>query len=173
MNTTLYGVALLVLMGLAALLDLRSRRIPNAITVVGLLVALALRATLGLAALGAGLAGAGVALAVVLPLFALRGMGGGDAKLLIMAGAFLGVEGFFVALLATFICGGIMSVFAAARRGVILPLLLNTFGLAFWLVTLGRRGERLMPESAGALKVPYGVAIALGAVVALFIGGGL
>jgi prepilin peptidase CpaA len=173
MTATLYGGALLALMGLAALSDLRTRRIPNDITVVGLGLALALRATLGAGALGTGLAGAGVALAVVLPLFALRGMGGGDAKLLIMAGAFLGPEGFFVALLATFMFGGIMSVFAAARRGVILPLLLNTFGLAFWLVTLGRRGERPVLESAHALKVPYGVAIAVGAVVALSTGAGL
>jgi prepilin peptidase CpaA len=170
MTTTLYGGALLALMGLAALSDLRTRRIPNAITVVGLLLALALRATLGAGALGTGVAGAGVALAVVLPLFALRGMGGGDAKLLIMAGAFLGAGGFFVALLATFLFGGIMSVVAATRRGVIVPLLLNTFGLACWLVTLGRRGERPVVESAGALKVPYGVAIALGAVVALYAG---
>jgi prepilin peptidase CpaA len=173
MNATLYGGALLALMGLAALFDLRTRRIPNAITVVGLGLALAVRATVGAAAVGAGLAGAGVALAVVVPLFVLRGMGGGDAKLLIMAGAFLGVEGFFVALLATFMFGGIMSVLAAARRGVILPLLFNTFGLARWLVTLGRRGERPVLESADALKVPYGVAIAAGAVVALYTGAGL
>jgi prepilin peptidase CpaA len=173
MHATLYGGALLALMGLAALSDLRTRRIPNAITVVGLVLALALRATLGAGAFGTGLAGAGLALAVVLPLFALRGMGGGDAKLLIMAGAFLGAEGFFVALLATFLFGGIMSVLAAVRRGVILPLLLDTFGLARWLVTLGRGGERPLQESAGALKVPYGVAIALGTVVALYAGAGL
>jgi prepilin peptidase CpaA len=173
MNATLYGGALLALMGMAALFDLRTRRIPNAITVTGLMLALAIRATLGAAAVGTGLAGAGVALAVVLPLFALRGMGGGDAKLLIVTGAFLGAEGFFVALLATFMFGGIMSVLAAARRGVILPLLLNTFGLAGWLVTLGRRGRRPVLETADALKVPYGVAIAAGAVVALFTGAGL
>jgi prepilin peptidase CpaA len=163
-------VAVLVI---AALSDLRSRRIPNALTATALVLALALRAFLGDGALVDGLLGAALAFGVVLPLFAMRGVGGGDAKLLIMVGAFLGPKGFFVALLATALVGGVMSLVAALRSGVILPALFNTGDLLKWVFTLGRRGERTTLLSPGAVSVPYGVAIAIGSVVALYVGGGL
>jgi prepilin peptidase CpaA len=169
-------VASLLLIGTVALAagsDLRSRRIPNALTAGGLFAALVLRAFLGLGALCAGFVGAGIALAIMLPLFAMRGVGGGDAKLMIMVGAFLGPKGFFVALLATGIVGGAMSLVAASRSRVILPVVLNTGGLLKWVFTLGRRGERTTLVSPGVVSVPYGVAIAIGSVVALYIGGGL
>jgi prepilin peptidase CpaA len=157
----------------AAATDLRSRRIPNLLTLTALLVALLLRAFLGGGMLVEGLAGAGLALAVMLPLFAMGGVGGGDAKLLIMVGAFLGPKGFFVALLATALVGGLMSLVAATRQGVVLPVLFNTGGLLKWVFTLGRRGERTTLGSSHAVSVPYGVAIAIGSVVALYLGGGL
>jgi prepilin peptidase CpaA len=157
----------------AALSDLRSRRIPNVLTMGALMVALALRSAAGPDALVAGLLGAGLALAVMLPLFAMNGVGGGDAKLLIMVGAFLGPAAFVVALLATAIVGGVMSLVAAARQGVILPALHHAGGLLKWLLTLGRRGARTTLLSPGAVSVPYGVAIAIGSLVALYLEGGL
>jgi prepilin peptidase CpaA len=158
---------------IAALTDLRARRIPNLLTVTGFALALVLRSAAGGAAVVEGLLGAGLALAVMLPLFAMRGVGGGDAKLLIVVGAFLGPKGFVVALLATAIVGGVMSLAAAARRSVVLPALFNTGDLLKWVFTLGRRGERTTLLSPGAVSVPYGVAIAVGSAVALYMGGGL
>jgi prepilin peptidase CpaA len=157
----------------AAGYDLRTRRIPNALTVSGIVVALAFRGLLGGGAFVDGLLGAGFAFMIMLPLFAMRGIGGGDAKLLIVVGAFLGPGGFFVALLATAVVGGVMSLGAAVRSGVILPALFNTGGLLMWVFTLGRRGERTTLASRGAVSVPYGVAIAIGSAVALYIGGGI
>jgi prepilin peptidase CpaA len=173
MLTILLTAAFVGALGLAAVTDLRTRRIPNLLTVSALAVALVLRAALGGGALLDGLAGVGIAMLVMLPLFALRGVGGGDAKLMMVVGAFLGPKGFLVALLATALVGGAMSVIAAARAGVLLPVLYNTGDLAKNLVTLGRRGERVTLASPGALSVPYGVAIALGSVTALFLGGGI
>jgi prepilin peptidase CpaA len=160
-------------LAISAVSDLRSRRIPNTVTATAFLLALVLRAFAGDGALTEGLLGAALAFAVVLPLFAMRGVGGGDAKLLIMAGAFLGPKGFLVAALATAVVGGIMSVGAAARSGVILPALYNTRDLLAWVFTLGRRGERTTLLSPGAVSVPYGVAIAIGSMFALYMGGGL
>jgi prepilin peptidase CpaA len=150
--------------------DVRTRRIPNGLTIAALLAALALRAVFGLAALLDGVLGAGLALALLLPLFALGGVGGGDAKLLVAVGAFLGPGGFLVALLVTAVAGGIISVVYAVRRGVILPVLLNTRGLLKYVFTAGRGGERVTLETQGALSIPYGVAIAAGAIFAVWYG---
>jgi prepilin peptidase CpaA len=173
MAVAIYTSMFVGVLVIAALTDLRARRIPNVLTVAGLALALAFRSVSGGAAVGEGLLGAGLAFAVMLPLFATRGVGGGDAKLMIMVGAFLGPKGFVVALLATAIVGGVMSLAAAARRGVVLPALFNTGDLLKWVFTLGRRGERTTLLSPGAVSVPYGVAIAVGSAVALYMGGGL
>jgi prepilin peptidase CpaA len=63
-----------------------------------------------------GLLGGGIALLLLLPLFAMGGIGGGDAKLLVMVGAFLGVKPFLAALLATAVFGGAMALFARSGR---------------------------------------------------------
>jgi prepilin peptidase CpaA len=157
----------------AAIADLRDRRIPNVLTVGAGVAALVLRSFLGVEVLVDGLLGAGLGFVILLPLFAMRGVGGGDVKLLIMVGAFLGPAHFLLALLATAMVGGAMSLAAAVRGGVILPVLLNTGGLVKWIFTFGRLGERTTLASPGAVSVPYGVAIAIGSAVALFLGGGL
>jgi len=171
-GTILAGI-FAVALALAAVSDVRMRRIPNALTATALLLALLLRALPGHPTFLDGLLGAALAFVIVLPLFAMRGVGGGDAKMLIMAGAFLGPRGFLVALLVTAIVGGVMSVAAAARGGVLLPALFNARGLATWVLSAGRRGERTTLSSPGVVSVPYGVAIAIGSAVALYLGGGI
>jgi prepilin peptidase CpaA len=164
------ALVLTVLAG--AWMDTRERRIPNALTATALLAALALRAVLGSGALVDGVLGVALALAIMLPLFAMGGVGGGDAKLLIAVGAFLGPKGFFVAILATAIAGGLLVTVYSIRRGVILPMLLNTGGLLKYIVSLGRAGERTTRDSAGAVTVPYGLAIAAGTLFAIWYGVG-
>src|SRR5690606_35662753 len=167
--------AFLLLVAAAAWLDVRTGRIPNLLTVGGLAAALALRALLGPDPVLPGLAGAGIALAFGLPLFALRGLGGGDVKLLAAVGAFLGPGRLIMALLAAGVAGGVLAVAVALRRGVLLPALLGTGGLLRRWATLGRAGERRTLASPGAIPVPYGVASAVGAVVGWFLsplGGG-
>jgi prepilin peptidase CpaA len=156
----------------AAWVDIRERRIPNALTLAMVLVALGGRAVFGGGPLVDGLFGAGLALVIMLPLFAMGGVGGGDAKLLIGVGAFLGPKGFIVAMLATALAGGLMSVLYAVRRGVILPVLLNAGGLARYALSAGRAGERTTAQSEGAVNVPYGVAIAAGTLIAVWYGMG-
>lgn len=173
MNGAPLIAALVVVLLISVWTDVRTRRIPNGLTVTAVLLALALRAVIGAGPLLDGLLGAGAAFAVLLPLFALGGMGGGDAKLLIAVGAFLGPHGFLVAILATAIAGGLLATGYAVRRGVILPVLLNTRGLLKYVFTAGRSGERTTLEMANTLSVPYGVAIAAGTLFALWYGGGV
>jgi prepilin peptidase CpaA len=169
-----YGLiaALVCAVFLAAVTDVSNRRIPNIVTAGALVVALLLRAGMGYSEFLHGVLGIVAAVAILIPLFAMGGVGGGDAKLLIAVGAFLGPKGFIVALLATAIAGGIMAATYATQRGVILPALLNTRGLLTWVVTGGRRGERTTLQMEGAVSVPYGVAIAVGTLFALWYGAG-
>jgi prepilin peptidase CpaA len=164
------SVTLLAVVLVAVWTDVRSRRIPNGLTLCALAAALVLRVAFGAAALADGLLGAGLALMLVLPLFALGGLGGGDAKLLVAVGAFLGPKGFVVALLATAIVGGVMSLVWTARRGVILPALLDTRGLLKYVFTAGRRGVRTTHARPRALSITYGVALAAGANIARWVG---
>lgn len=165
MATGLADAALVVIVCAAAWSDVRSRRIPNRLTVAGVLVALSLRVLLGPASLWQGVLGAALALAVSAILFGLGILGGGDAKLLSAVGAFLGPVGFVGALAISCVAGGGMAVADAARRGVLWLLLLHLLdAVSFWRA-FGREGQRRRLTTPGALTVPFGVAIAVGAIV--------
>jgi prepilin peptidase CpaA len=151
--------------GYAGWTDLRTRRIPNWLTLTGLLVGLALRAVDGLVPLRQGVAGAGAACVVGMVFFLLGALGGGDGKLLIAVGAFLGIDRLPGALLLIGVLGGLLGIGIAVRHGVILPSVLNAAGMIRRWVTFGRSGVKRTIASPGAVTVPYGAAIALGAIV--------
>lgn len=157
--TTLAFLTLVILAGVS---DIRTRRIPNALTVTGLGIALALRGATGVEPLAMGLAGAVIAFVPAVPLVLLGGLGGGDAKLLAAVGAFVGPAGLPTTLLVTALMGGAMGAVTVVRRGAFgstvtrcRAILASPFGMA---------GEPLPRLGApGALAIPYGVAIGAGA----------
>jgi prepilin peptidase CpaA len=158
-------------MGAAAVSDLRTRRIPNWLTMGGLAAALVLRAATGVHPLLDGLAGAGLGFGLGILLMVLGALGGGDGKLLVSVGAFFGLKPFVGALLLIGLLGGLLGIIEAIRQGVILPSLYNAGGMLRRWATFGRRGNPVRTlDSPGAVKIPYGVAIALGAVVWWFLG---
>ena len=170
---TVFGIAtaaLTVLLIAAAWTDFRSRRIPNALTVSGLAVAWALRGMLGLDPLIDGLIGALLALVLTLPFLMLGVMGGGDAKLLMAIGAFMGPRHLLWAGLLIALIGGMMAVVDAGRRGALLPVLFNCSQIMKHWATFGRRGANRSFASVGALTIPYGIAIAAGALLWWFTG---
>ena len=169
---------LALLLGMAVRTDLLERRIPNALVVRGLLLALTLHA-LALLGGGAGLAGSsawaplagllvgGIAL---LPLYLVRACGAGDVKLMAVVGAFVGPSNALVAVLGTLVAGGILSLAFMLARGVAVRTLANLRGmLVSWSQGLrGGRGMHLPPPlEATAARLPYAVAIACGAACAL------
>src|SRR5687768_10201997 len=126
----LLTVALVAVMATGAWTDVKDRRIPNRLTVAGTATALLLRVVMAMQSetwmpLLHGLGGLAIAFAVTFPLFALRGLGGGDVKLLMTAGAFLGIELIVPALLFSAVVGGVMGMVQAWQRGVIVPVLLG------------------------------------------------
>lgn len=166
---TVPSIAFAAVMALALVHDVRERRIPNWLVLAGLAAGIGLRVAAGAVPFGMGVAGAALALALTFPLFLLRGMGGGDVKLFAVAGAFLGPLAFLYALVASALIGGAIGLVAALKNGVLLTALLRTRDLASRAATLGRRGERMTIDTAGAITVPYGAAIALGSLAVWFL----
>ena len=172
----MYVIATIALVGLlatAAWHDVSARRIPNALTVPGIVLGLAIRIAFSIKAssmspLASGLGGLAIAFAATSPLFALRAMGGGDVKLLMVAGVFLGIEKILPALLLSAVAGGVMGLIQAWRTNAMGPVLRGCRDLAAYCVSLGRFGMRpVMAETS--LTIPYGVAIAAGSIAGWFL----
>jgi prepilin peptidase CpaA len=156
---------------LAAVSDLRERRIPNALTfplfVVGLIGAAWLGGLAGLAeSFGAC---ALLALPYVL-LFIFVGGGAGDAKLMGAIGAWLGLRQGLTVLACVAIAGGIFAIVKAIARKrlkfVLTSVFVSFYGLILYLIT--HRTMRLADQQtnikqSGELDIPYGVAIFAGA----------
>lgn len=157
-------LALLAVAGAAAVSDVRSARIPNALTLTGLLAGLALAA--GTGTLGSSGLAAGAAFGLGSLLFGARVLGGGDVKLMIAVAALLGLDRFLLSLLLTAVAGAALSLLVATRRGVLLPVLHNAKDTVVSWTTPGNG------PPGGAVRtgigIPYGVAIAAGAVGAWF-----
>jgi prepilin peptidase CpaA len=157
------GAVFLTVLLLASWSDVRSRRIPNLITVAGMLAGLAFHAARGVGPFGAGVLGLGLAFLLALPFFLKGALGGGDAKLLMVVGAFFGPVDFLYAGLAIALAGGGLALYEAARQGALRPVLASCGRLVFWWVSTAGRHSGGVP-SARRLVVPYGLAISIGSV---------
>ena len=160
---------LLALALLAGGWDAFTRRIPNWITLPAAAAGLAWQGYRGgwwgiAAAFGGWLLG----LAVLLPFFALGGMGAGDVKLMAAAGALAGPQGLVVIFIYTGLLGGLAAVALAVSRGRLGVTLRNTARLV-GLLGRGRVGEASKLETAAG-RLPYGAVIAAGCVLFLWIG---
>ena len=159
-------VLLTLVLTLAVWFDVRERRIPNWLTLGALASSVVLRGALGGEALSSGLLGGGLGFLLGIAFFAVGVMGAGDGKLLVAAGAILGLEPFLLSLPLIGIFGGLIVLGLTIRRGTLLHTILLGRELLIHVVTLGRMGHRRTLGSDGGGTVPYGVAIAMGAAAA-------
>jgi len=89
-------------------------------------------------------------------------VGGGDAKLLALAGAFLGLQALPGALAYIVLLGAALAIVMMARRRLLFLLFINTLELFRTRRMVAREGKARSLDSPGALTVPYAVPIALG-----------
>jgi prepilin peptidase CpaA len=161
----------IVAIGLAAcVVDIRTRRIPNALTFGAALAGFMVQSYLG-GASGA-LASAGgwlVGLLLFLPFFLLGGMGGGDVKLLAALGAWLGPRETLWLAAYSAIAGGVLAVIVAFSRGYLSTALRNIGAmLAFWQAVGVKPVPGLTLESPTAPRLAYALPIFAGTVVTLW-----
>lgn len=166
---------LIVLLMLAAFIDVRTFRIPNWLTYGGAAIGLAFGAAIQWRLLGPAwaldgflwsLGGLAAGLACLLPFYLLRVMGAGDVKLMAMAGAFLGLPEIVPAVLFSGIAGGVAAlVFVVAHRRLV-PFGRNLKSLAHGAALSAMAGLPLtgMPRGASVGNLPYGVSISAGTI---------
>lgn len=167
---TAFDAGAVVLAAGAAITDVKSARIPNAITLVGALAGVLAHGVLpGGAGAMASVAGATAGLAVFFPIFALGGLGGGDVKLMAALGAWVGWPAVLLVALYTALAGGVLAVGVALARGYLRQALGNLRGLArFWMIVGVRPEPSLTLAHGRGPRLPYALPILAGLVVTLW-----
>jgi prepilin peptidase CpaA len=163
--------------------DVRTRRIPNRLVLVGTLAGLALNALLppgmGLFSTSPGslgfvsaLGGFAIGLGALLPLYLLRTMGAGDVKLMAMSGAFLGPVDILGAVVMTLLAGGILGIAVALKNGVLRSTLTKVRAMIMQTTIMALTGQdaRIDPVPASAAgTLPYALAITTGTCVQILL----
>src|SRR5712692_4116385 len=171
MMPTVIAATAAVFVALCVGVDVRSRRIPNAISAPGMLLGIALNtAYRGGAGVVASLSGLVLTVGVLLWPFAMGGIGGGDVKMMGAVGALLGPRLALMGLSMGMIMGGGLMVWHLARRGRLREKVTATATM-FQAAAMTRSLSPLRVSAAdpGAIALPYSVPLGLGtlAVVAL------
>ena len=160
MHSTLQMLLLTIfpaLVTVGGLRDLTSYIIPNwiSLALIAAFVPAALAAGVPIGTIGLHLAVGVAALVLGMVMWSLKWIGGGDAKLFAASGLWLGWPACLVFAVATCIAGGALAISLLLLRSMWLRPFLP--GKPAWFGRLVQPGE----------NVPYGVAIAVGALYAL------
>jgi len=163
------GALYTVLLVIACITDVRWRRIPNALVAVLALTGFAFSVTLESWGPGLVRASAGLVLgfAIWIVFHVTGGLGAGDVKLFAAAGAWLGPGGAWRAALVAALAGGVLSlaVLASQRRtrdGV------ERVAVSLSMLSLAPLGK-VAPDQERKAYLPYGVALACGALLTAWI----
>lgn len=166
------AAALFVILIAAAVLDLKSGKIPNWLTYPAILIGLGLHALMGGIGPEPGRMGlveslAGLAVGFIpLALFWLAGgIGGGDAKLMAAIGAWVGPSLTISSLFYGAIVAAIMAIVVMIRKKLVVRTLRrvwHTLGLL-----MAPKMHPANPTTADSPKIPFAVALCLGTAAAV------
>lgn len=165
-------ILLIAVVLVAAVYDMRFRRIPNWLSVTGVVLGLALNTFLyGLTGLKDSAISLLVGFGIYFVLYALRAMGAGDAKLMAAVGAIVGSwQNWMGIFMVTAILGGAAAVVFSLARGRLQKTLWN---VRFILgeILRGRapyvKHEELDVRNPNALRMPHGAIICVATIVFL------
>ncbi len=166
MYITINMAVTMVTVLVAAVTDIRTGKVYNAVTIPVIVLALVLSAAhLGWEGLAQSLQGIGLALGLWLfsNLFG-RVMGGGDIKLLAAIGSLQGPRFLLLALACSILIGGGLALVLLLARGATLQCFRRIYSWLFQRVICQAPAE-LSPQTGG-VRLPYAVPIAIGTLVA-------
>jgi prepilin peptidase CpaA len=159
-------ILLEILTIVAAIWDIRTRRIPNWLTLSGVMAGVALNSFLyGIGGLWLALEGLGVAFGIYFILYLLRAMGAGDVKLMAAVGAVAGWQNWLGILVLTSVFGAVAGLLLVAFKGR-LGRTMGNVGLIVTSLARGRAPYKESPEldvnTDRGMRLPHGALIALG-----------
>ncbi|MEH6824756.1 MAG: A24 family peptidase [Motiliproteus sp.] len=166
---------LLMLAGAAAIIDLRSRKIPNCLLLAGLIVGLPLSILNGgTEGLLVSVAGFGLGFVLLLPGYLMRFTGAGDLKLLATLGVYTGPGMLLQIFAAAALCGASLVCLLALWARLIRPKIggasaLQRYGVMLSLLMAGHRVY--VPPAAGSVlsrRLPMAPVFAMGSVIVVF-----
>jgi len=170
MNTgaDMWSLGVLALMlSVAVYVELRENRIPNWLTFSGMAVGLLLGYLRSTPVFLSCLGGLAIGFGFLFIFYVFGGLGGGDVKLMGAAGALMGADLVKPALFYTAVLGAFLAIVMVVwRRDFWNRLAAGFRRLAFW-----RRAAVTEAVPSAPIAVPYGLAIAAGCLLALFIRG--
>lgn len=145
------GAALMGILFLASWFDIKSRKVPNRLIVLGIFLGICVNA------LGSfpghfysGILGFALGFGLMLIPYCLGLLGAGDVKLFAVVGLFLGPDNTLDAVVYTVMCGGVLALFFLFRIGVARIRKVDT------------------TEKVNQRSLPYAVAISGGTLLTLF-----
>lgn len=146
-------------LAIAAASDLASRRIPNVLVLTAGLLGLAVSAERHqlLSGVGAAL----ICLCLTVPMWRRGLVGGGDVKLAAAAAAWVRFDHLIAFVLVLALCGGALSLLALMRAAPDARRLVRANATASFVTS------RLTIARSAGTSIPYGVAIALGAMIVM------
>lgn len=160
-----FALGALFLSILAMTIDLKTARVPNWLTGGGLIAGVGVRTFLaGGAGLETALAGALLGGGILFIPFLVRGIGGGDVKLMAAVSAWLGIGHAVAFILATAIAGGLWALGYLTLRKQTAEALSKMLRTIRFHLAAGLRPLEPAAEQAGrSVHLPYTLAIASGA----------
>jgi prepilin peptidase CpaA len=154
---------LAVMLTVAVYMELKERRIPNWLTLTGMALGLLIGYSNGSAAFKMSLEGLGVGFGFLFIFYVFGGLGGGDVKLMGAVGALMRLDLVKAALFYTTFFGAFLAVMILIwRKDFWLRASQFARTIAFWRDRAPEEAIKLPP-----VTVPYGIAIAVGCLLAL------
>ena len=158
-------LVLLVLIVISSYTDLKFRKIYNRHTIPSLLVGMFLATLVNFpGGLWNAILASLVAFTVFFVMFALGIMGGGDVKLVAAVGALIGYPCILDALFWGIMCGGVYAILSLLKRKALVSTLKQIF-IFIWNLFIWRIVTP--PNLKESKKIPYGLCIASGTIIAL------